>query len=141
MDLFLNIIVIFIGVSGGLAVGSGLVAFLTVLDVVPRLTQLTKSNKFLYLYESAVVIGAVFWTFTDFYKWNFHLFPLSSIIFGLFAGVFIGMIAAGLTEVLNVLPILAQRMNMSKYIIALLMAMVLGKIIGSLFQWIVYRTL
>ncbi|NDI34291.1 stage V sporulation protein AB [Chengkuizengella sediminis] len=141
MELFRNVLVIFIGVSGGIAVGSGLVAFLTVLDVVPRLTQLTKSNKFLYLYESAVVIGAVFWTFTDFYKWNFHLFPLSTIIFGLFAGVFVGMIAAGLTEVLNVLPILAQRMNMSKYIIVLLMAMVLGKIIGSLFQWIVYRTL
>ncbi|MFS1512282.1 stage V sporulation protein AB [Chengkuizengella sp. SCS-71B] len=141
MELFHNVLLIFIGVSGGLAVGSGLVAFLTVLDVVPRLTQLTKSNKFLYLYESAVVIGAVFWTFTDFYKWNFHLFPLSTIIFGLFAGVFVGMIAAGLTEVLNVLPILAQRMNMSKYIIVLLMAMVLGKIIGSLFQWIVYRTL
>ena len=57
---------------------------------------------------------------------------------GLFCGVFVGMLAAALTEVLNVLPILAKRMNMMPYIFGLYMAMIIGKVCGSLFDWFVY---
>lgn len=57
---------------------------------------------------------------------------------GLFAGLFIGMLAAALTEVLNVLPILVKRIGMGDRILILLMAIVFGKIIGSLFQWLIF---
>ena len=32
----------FIGLAGGIAVGSGMVAFLVVLDIIPRLAQITR---------------------------------------------------------------------------------------------------
>lgn len=51
--------VIFIGLAGGLAVGSGFVAFLTVLGIIPRLTQLSKTVKMIRYYEWAVVLGAL----------------------------------------------------------------------------------
>ena len=51
--------VIFIGLAGGLAVGSGFVAFLTVLGIIPRLTQLSKTMKMIRYYEWAVVLGAI----------------------------------------------------------------------------------
>ncbi|MNO07833.1 hypothetical protein D3C81_2302000 [compost metagenome] len=57
----------------------------------------------------------------------------------MFNGIFVGMLAAALTEVLNVLPILAKRLHMQKYLLGLLMAMVFGKVAGSLFEWFVYR--
>lgn len=53
-------------------------------------------------------------------------------------GTFIGMLAAALTEVLNVLPILAKRVRVEEKIIVLLVALVLGKVIGSLFHWIYF---
>lgn len=53
------IAVMFIGLAGGLAVGSGFVAFLTVLGIIPRLTQLTKTMKMIRYYEWAVVMGAL----------------------------------------------------------------------------------
>ena len=34
---------LFLGLASGFAVGAGFVAFLTVLGVIPRLTQLTKT--------------------------------------------------------------------------------------------------
>ena len=37
--------VIFIGFAGGVSVGAGYVAFLAVLGIIPRLTQLTKTMK------------------------------------------------------------------------------------------------
>jgi stage V sporulation protein AB len=53
-------------------------------------------------------------------------------------GVFFGMLAAALTEVLNVLPILTKRIGVNEQIITLLMAIVLGKIVGSLFHWLYF---
>ena len=39
---------IFVGLAGGFATGAGFVAFLTVLGVIPRLTQLTKTMKMIH---------------------------------------------------------------------------------------------
>ena len=62
-----------------------------------------------------------------------------STVIGLMCGIFIGMLAAALTEVLNVLPILAKRLRLTGYLFGLLMAMVAGKVAGSLFDWFVYN--
>lgn len=132
---------IFIGLAGGLAVGAGFVAFLMVLDLIPRLVQLSRSLRYLALYELAVITGAIFWTISDFFEWGIPFFRLGSVFVGLLDGMFVGMLAAALTEVLNVIPILARRMGLNQYIILLLLAMVFGKIFGSLFDWIVLQRL
>ncbi|MGD8189132.1 stage V sporulation protein AB [Brevibacillus ginsengisoli] len=136
MMIIRSIILVFIGLSGGFAVGSGLVAFITVLDIIPRLTQLTNSIRYIRWYEWALVLGAIFFTVLDFFALVFRLPGISMVIYGVFAGVFVGTLAAGLTEVLNVFPILAKRLSMDQYILAFLMAMVLGKVIGSILQWL-----
>ncbi len=61
---------------------------------------------------------------------------MAAAFFGLFAGCFVGMLAAALTEVINVLPILAKRIGMEAYMIWLLMAMIFGKVLGSIIDWI-----
>jgi stage V sporulation protein AB len=127
-----------IGLGGGLAVGSGLVAFLTVLGIIPRLTQLTKTKNYIKLYEWAIVIGTITGSWVSLREPVFNLSSYLLIIIGGFAGVFIGMLAAALTEVMNVFPILAKRIGVAEKIIYLLMAIVFGKIFGSLFHWIYF---
>ncbi|GIP37535.1 stage V sporulation protein AB [Paenibacillus sp. J31TS4] len=129
---------VLIGLAGGLAVGSGMVAFLVVLDIIPRLAQITRSGSCLGWYEGAVIGGSVYWTFADFFGWGTRLTGLAPAVAGLFCGVFVGMLAAALTEIINVLPILAKRLGMSRQLILLLMAMVFGKVLGSLFEWLIY---
>src|SRR5690348_9301771 len=115
MDILENVLTgileIAIGLGGGIAVGSGLVAFLVVLDLIPRLAQISKSYHLIYFLEGAVVGGSVLFTILDFFDVTFSFSFLSTGIFGLFAGVFVGMLAGALTEVLNVLPILAKRLH------------------------------
>ncbi|MFC4078155.1 stage V sporulation protein AB [Salinithrix halophila] len=132
-----NAILAFVGLAGGLAVGSGFVAFLTVLDLIPRLTVMSRTKRFVYLYEYALILGAIFSTWVDFRGWVGFLPVISTVPLGLIGGCFIGLLAAALTEVLNVLPILAKRIRFQGYILYLLMAMVFGKVAGSLFQWLV----
>jgi stage V sporulation protein AB len=45
-------------------------------------------------------------------------------------------LAAALTEVVNVIPILAKRLRLEQWIAYLLLAMALGKMAGSLIQWL-----
>lgn len=128
----------FTGMAGGLAVGSGFVAFITVLDLIPRLAQIARLRRTQSL-EAAVVAGVVFFTVVDFAEVAFGWFAAGAAVVGLLCGLFVGMLAAALTEVLNVFPILAKRLRLHGYIAWLLLAMVLGKVAGSLFDWTVFR--
>ncbi|MGD6847418.1 stage V sporulation protein AB [Rossellomorea aquimaris] len=130
------LITVFIGFAGGLAVGSGFVAFLTVLGIIPRLTQLTKTMKMIHHYELAVITGALAGGFVSLNNYTLHFSPLVLMPIGLASGVFIGLLAAALTEVLNVFPILAKRIGIEGQIVILIMAIVFGKIVGSLFHWL-----
>jgi stage V sporulation protein AB len=138
---FAYALITIVGLAGGLAVGSGFVAFITVLDIIPRLAQITKSFRKTVSLEIAVICGVLFATVIDFFDIAFSFYPMGTGLIGLFCGIFVGMLAAALTEVLNVFPILAKRLHLGKYLIWLLLAMVLGKVIGSLFDWIVYQRL
>ncbi|USB34721.1 stage V sporulation protein AB [Paenibacillus sp. YPG26] len=131
---------LFLGLAGGIAVGGGVIALFVVLDIIPRLAQLSRSYEKVHWYEGAMVSGSVVGTVADF--WNIKLglpFEIINGWIGLLNGIFIGMLAAALTEVLNVLPILAKRLHMKRYLFGLLLAMVFGKVAGSLFEWFVYN--
>ncbi|NSL50454.1 stage V sporulation protein AB [Calidifontibacillus erzurumensis] len=129
---------ILVGFAGGLAVGAGFVAFLTVLGVIPRLTQLTKTMKYIFLYEWGVVFGATTGGWISLREKIYHFPSISMIPIGLANGIFVGMLAAALTEVLNVWPILAKRIGVQEKLLILLTAIVFGKIFGSLFHWIYF---
>lgn len=131
-------IVIIIGLSGGLAVGSGYVAFLSVLGILPRLVQLSKTSFFIRGYEAAIIIGSMIGCVISFSTYSFS-FPFPLLLFiGLNCGIFVGMLAAALTEVLNVLPILAKRIYAEHAVVWFLTALALGKMVGSLFQWLYF---
>lgn len=136
-NLLFNIIEAGIGFAGGLAVGSGFVAFLSMLRVIPRLVQLSKTEKYVKVYVACVIFGSIFGTYLSFTDaaWNQSLIIL--ILWGSFHGIFNGMLAAALTEVLNVFPIISKRIGFEKQLLWLLMAFVFGKVAGSLFQWLV----
>ncbi|MGG0890534.1 stage V sporulation protein AB [Cytobacillus horneckiae] len=133
-----TIFVMFLGLSSGLAVGAGFVAFLSVLGIIPRLTQLSKTMKMIHFYEWAAVLGVMAGAMAAMWNPEFFFTPVVLIPIGLACGIFVGMLAAALTEVLNVFPILAKRIGVDGQIAYLLMAFVFGKIIGSLFQWIYF---
>lgn len=131
-----NSILIVISLSGGIAVGTAITSFIVVLEIIPRLVQLTKTPGYSLLYEIVIILGMVIFTF--FYLLNLTIQSQDFIvgIFGIFMGFYIGLFAAALTEVLNVIPIMTKRLNMKENIIHIVIALSLGKAFGSLIYWI-----
>ncbi|MEO3945252.1 stage V sporulation protein AB [Gorillibacterium sp. CAU 1737] len=128
----------FVGLAWGIAVGSGFVAFIAVLDILPRLAQVTRTFRSIHFYERAMIAGSVYWTLADFNDWLLPLPQGAVLLTGLLSGMFVGLLAGGLTEVVNVLPILAKRLGLTAHIALFLFAMIAGKVIGSLLEWLVY---
>ncbi|TGB04470.1 stage V sporulation protein AB [Halobacillus salinus] len=127
-----------IGIASGIAVGTGFVAVLTVAGIVPRLMQLSGSESKVRYYELAIILGVFAGIYLSFGDTSISISVVGVAIWGLLHGIFIGMLAAALAEVLNVFPLLFKRIGVEGFLIPLLMALVLGKIFGSLFQWIIF---
>lgn len=141
LSLLTRSLEILIGFAGGLAVGVGFVAFLTVLRIIPRLIQLSKAEKHLNIYSACVILGTLFGTYLSFMGIPFNQPIVLLIIIGSLHGIFNGMLAAALTEMLNVFPLIFRRIGVDQHLLWLLMALVFGKVSGSLFQWLVLVTL
>lgn len=131
-----NLLIVITGLAGGFAVGSAFVALLIVLDLIPRLVQLTRAYRRSAVFESGILAGALYWSCSDLFDWTFKLPVYFLLLPSIFQGLFVGMFAAALTEVLNVIPILSKRLKLMPYLFSLLIAMVLGKVTGSLVDWL-----
>lgn len=130
-------ILIVISLSGGIAVGTSITSFLVALDIIPRLMQLTKTSDYSLLYEIIVILGMVTFTLTYLLSLSIPGKNITASIFGIFMGFYIGLFAAALAEVLNVIPIMTKRMNMKENVIYIIIALSLGKVVGSLIYWII----
>lgn len=125
-----------IGFGGGLAVGSAAAAFITILQIVPRLAQITNTWKYIKLYQMILSISFILFVMIYFSEFHVNLPKIMIMIIGLLYGVFIGLVSSALAEVLNVIPAMSKKFKMKdslKYVIWALMA---GKVAGSLYFWL-----
>lgn len=136
IDIFHGLVLVLISFAGGFTVGSAFVALLIMLDLIPRLVQLTRAYRRSAWFESGILTGALYWSSADLFDWSVSLPNEVLLLPAVFQGLFVGMFAAALTEVLNVLPILAKRLRLKPYLFSLLLALVLGKMTGSLVDWL-----
>lgn len=134
--MVIQLLMVFIGFSEGLIVGSATVAFITLLDILPRLAQITETQRQIRVYESMIILAGVVVPMAS----SLGVFILGAntltITVGLLMGVFIGLTAAALAEVTNVIPVLSSRLKLENHVGYILAAIVGGKVLGSLIYWI-----
>lgn len=139
INSFIGIVLeVIIGFSTGIAVGGGFVAFIMLLGMIPRLMQLSETEHLLKVYIACLIIGVFVGTYFTFTGGTLNQPQLLLSFWGLFHGIFNGMIIAALAEVLNIFPVIFRRIGMQRYLFALLMAIIFGKVFGSLFQWTIF---
>jgi len=133
-----GIFLLLIGVSGGITVGSAIAAFFTLLKFVARVTQSTETWDKIVLYEYFMILGAVTGSVLCYVDFSFDLNKFIVIIIGIFLGTFLGLFTSALAEVLNVIPVFAKKFKIKHELIYIIVALILGKVAGSLFFFLVF---
>ena len=138
-----------VGLAAGTAVSGGVFTTLIAVGLIPRFAGKTHTAKHIFLYEEMVVCGtifgglvSVFIPFLDMKGWAECMpgiqgvYPfvgsLFLIIYGLFAGIFVGCLALAIAEMLDSIPIFARRMRFRHGIGIVILCMAIGKTVGSL---------
>ncbi len=130
-----NIILCFLGLSFGLTVSAGIFAFITMLDVIPRLAHRTGTAVHLYAYENAIILGGTVGNILTLFVYHLPAAYVGLGIFGVFSGVFVGCLAMALAESLRVMPIFARRLKLKEGLPIILLAIAFGKFFGTVFQY------
>ena len=143
-----------IGFSSGLIVSAGVFTVLISVGLIPRFAGKMHVARKIFVLEEMVVFGTLTGGFFSIYGdwgtvgefvrehelfgrnatqgvWNF-IGTVLLIIFGVFAGIFVGCLALAIAEMLNTIPIFARRIGFRHGLGIAILAVALGKLIGSL---------
>ena len=147
---------IFMGICGlsfGLLASAGVFTVLVSVGLIPRFAGKMHVAKKVFALEEMVILGtltgsyfsvfgewgqvgafvrthALFGTATE-GVWNIAG-TLIQIVFGLFAGIFVGCLALAIAEMLNTIPVFARRIGFRHGLGIAILAVALGKLTGSL---------
>ena len=137
MALVKNIVLAVIGFSGGVVISGAVFALITVLGIVPRFAKKTGTVGYVKVYEEAIIIGGICASLCSLFKPHIPVGKTGAVIFSLCVGVFLGCFAVSLAEVLNTIPILMRRARLMQGMLYFVLALALGKMMGSLLYFLV----
>lgn len=143
-----------IGVSSGLIVSAGVFTVLISVGLIPRFAGKMHVARKIFILEEMVVFGTLFGGFFSIFSdwgmvgefvkkyrifgegategvWNL-IGTLFLLMFGVFAGIFVGCLALAIAEMLNTIPIFARRIGFRHGLGIAILAVALGKLTGSL---------
>ena len=132
MQIAMYGLAILIGFSSGVVVSGAVFAFITVVGAVPRLAQKTQTQSHIRWYETAIALGGIFGAVAGVVNLYIPIGWFLVAVIGLAIGVFYGVLAMSLAEVLNVIPIMTRRGRIQKGMFYFVLAIALGKLCGSL---------
>lgn len=121
--------------GGGVVVGGAYAAFITLINVFPRLIQITATKRYLKLYEAIFMFSSLLFTLVYFYGFNLKLKFIVPIA-GLLSGVFLGMFSSALAETLNVIPVISKKFKIKKQMKLVMISILVGKVFGALYYFI-----
>ncbi len=139
--------------SFGLLAAAGVFTVLVAVGLVPRFAGKTHTGKKVILYEEMVIAGTIIGSFVSVFEKNSQIgrWVLSQgvseelwhgvgglllVVFGVFAGMFVGCLALAIAEMLDSIPIFTRRIGFRHGIGVAVCAIASGKICGSLLYFI-----
>ncbi|OZV10451.1 hypothetical protein CIW83_20225 [Tissierella sp. P1] len=134
--MVVKLLLIIISFGGGLTVGSAAAAFITILQIVPRLVQITKTSKQVKVYQFTITLSFVLFVIIYFSNFHMSLYKIIVILISLLYGIFIGLLSSALAEVLNVIPVLSKKLKIKDNLRYVIWALMGGKVAGSLYFWL-----
>ena len=129
------IVMVLMALGGGFLVAAGVVALLVGLGIITRFTGISHTAVHNRLYETAIVLGAVYGNLMTVYAVGLELGWPGLIVFGISAGMYVGGWIMALAEVINIFPVFSRRIGLTKGFSLIVIAIAVGKMLGSLLHF------
>lgn len=134
----MRVFLIIFGFSSGIMVGSGVVAILILVGIIPHMAKISKTKQYVNLYEKILVIGTFLGSIMSLYQVHIGIGGLGAVVSGLAYGIFIGLLSSGLTEIIDYIPVVSRRLKIPTiYLKYVIISLLIGKVIGSFLGWII----
>ena len=104
-----------VGLSGGFVIAGGVIALMVGLGIITRFVGITHTAKHVKGYETAILAGAIFGNLLTVHQIRIPL----------------GILA----EIVNIFPIFARRIGITKGYSLIVIAIAVGKTAGSLYHF------
>lgn len=149
-QIFLGVV----GISFGIFAAGGVFTVLISVGLIPRFAGKMHVSKKVFLFEEAVVVGILLGDFVSIFDRHGRIgdFVVKNqvfgagrteavwyivgtaiiILFGLFAGIFVGCLALAIAEMLDTIPIFSRRIGFRHGLGIAVLAVALGKAAGSI---------
>ncbi len=121
-------VVAFAGLSGGLVVGTGAAAVARAIGLIVRLSAFAE-KKLLRPLTYVMTAGMLFFPMAYLFGWTLQAPAALGGFAGLCGGIFVGMLACALAEMMDTLPVLGGRDAF--WLRAVLLSVALGKVTFS----------
>lgn len=140
MDVTIRLLSIITTFSLGTIISGGIFSFIAMIGVVPRLAEKTRTTRYAKYYEMVIVLGGLWGASTLIIPYRITLpLPVIALLF-LCGGMFIGAMAVSITEVLDVIPIVARRTHTAYAVRYFMFAIGIGKSVGTFFYFLLRLT-
>ena len=136
-----QLVLALVGLSAGAAVAGGLFSFIVELGVIADFADRTHTGDKLLFYETCVALGGIIGNIVFlFYSFAPNAVSFASasfasgavqVLFGIFAGIFVGCWSMALAEILNVFPIFMRRARIVRYASVFVIGAAIGKGLGA----------
>ncbi len=134
------LLLILTALGGGMIVSAGIFALISSTGVITRMAGKTHTGKYVRIYETAVIIGGiwwnVFWVFSVGLKIPSAFENVFEIIIGGTQGIFVGCLAVSLAEALNATAIFSRRAKLKIGLSFIILSAAVGKLLGALIQFL-----
>lgn len=132
-----NFLLMLIGFSSGIIISGGVFSLIAIIGVIPRFAQKTNTQDHIRTYEDAIIFGGIFGSLSFYVNYSFPFGDIFTAAATFLTGIFIGCVAVSLAEVLNVFPIFMERTKLTSGIPFFVLALAIGKTIGSLIYFLI----
>ena len=130
-----NILLAIIGLSAGGVIAGAYVAFIASLGIYTRLEAWANSGKRILTTETIILLGTTVGNVITLYNVAIPVGTIGLAVCGLFFGIFTGCLAAALSDVVKLFPILCRRIGLRRGLPYIIASVGLGKAVGI---WVQY---
>ncbi len=125
-----------VGLCAGIVSGTALCAFYVALGVFSKSAQCLGVRHAGLTMSVSAAAGGMLGTAITLFGLKLVIGKAFGTLFGLFGGVYVGILIACLAEVTDAIPIIKSYGLTKKVIVLLLSGFVLGKTVGALIYWL-----